>query len=501
MKRTLAILLFASAICIESFAQSPASSVTITRGTVFDDSKFSSVGPIMGYDDQYYYTDGSIKLRPALFKYDKNMNQVASYKLGNETNGRDVRKRKYVSGNILLLTSVYDKKIKQNTYYVETVNKNTLVPNNDTVNLGVFDDSYMLIEKLYVASEDHSKWLLLHELGDPDKEEKPRFQITIIDGDLKILKNETITLPYAKKLYHKLNTVFENNGNIYFSGILDKMENGKVNAGAFELHINVFPLNAAMQDYTLQRNNRLIDDFIARENGSGNIVIAGLLAEQEPGKVTASFVDILDRASGKVLNTMTKNFKNSYYRMNVSDIVFDGNNNGYLFGERGDDESFTKQYYQNTISGSVSHGMVGATPGYALHTKSYSVSLRETICITKFSLDGAIAWNAEVFKSQYIIGGEYSDYISYGKILSKDKLHIIFNSDVRKNEPYMGKGKSKLEHVAVNLTDGSETREDLFFSKEEEYVYRPLDSFKVSENEIITFGNNGGDIRGIKFKF
>src|SRR4051812_9871526 len=126
MKRIFFVFLTASFFtAYQSIAQSPASSVSITRGSVYNGSKFSSVGPVIGYDDMYYYCDGGIKYRPAIFKYDKQLNQVAFNKLGFKTDGRGLGEMAYVSGKIVLLTFASDDKKNLLTYYLETINKNT----------------------------------------------------------------------------------------------------------------------------------------------------------------------------------------------------------------------------------------------------------------------------------------------------------------------------------------------------------------------------------------
>ena len=113
--------------------------------------------------------------------------------------------------------------------------------------------------------------------------------------------------------------------------------------------------------------------------------------------------------------------------------------------------------------------------------------------MVNISAEGEILWTEKIPKRQVSSndGGFYSSYL-LGII--EDKLYFVFN-DNPKNLFYKGEGKvykfTRNESLVVVVelnSDGKQSREALFSTREANVIIRPKVCEQINSNEIILFG-------------
>ena len=121
-----------------------------------------------------------------------------------------------------MFSSFNDQNKKKQVLLVQTLNKETLIPNSDVRQVSVIDYKdvwdFDAEDFTFTTSLDDSKLLIYHSL--PTSSGKPEtYRISVFDTKVQLLWSNDITLEYSNKLFRIDDLSVSNNGEVFVLGL------------------------------------------------------------------------------------------------------------------------------------------------------------------------------------------------------------------------------------------------------------------------------------------
>ena len=181
---SLFLLLLVSTI---AFGQTKTKKVDIEWGNPIKVSKKMSLNDIIGYDKTGFYAIESKWVNGIEYRYlghyDKKMNLIKSVQLKFKVNKKLAifTFAKLLNNKLYFFTTLYNKKEKNNTLYLQSIDKKTLLQNNDRKEINVFNivkhSKYNGGDYRFILSNDTSKLLIYYH---PPYEGLPKKKLGIM---------------------------------------------------------------------------------------------------------------------------------------------------------------------------------------------------------------------------------------------------------------------------------------------------------------------------------
>jgi hypothetical protein len=499
-------------------AQSKSDKVDIEVGPELKESKKLTITDIIAYDNTGFY---ALKVNMQLFgaknsivleHYNKNLSRSLSVAL-------DLKYKKknknfelffYLDDVLYLFTSFPDKKIKRNLLFVESINKETLRPNNDIKKIAEIDFSEGSKKNSgsfsFELSRDSSKVLIYHGLPYEDGEKK-RIELHVFDNTINPLWEKKITLPKEDELIDVEDIEVDNLGNVYLLSLDFKEKRkskrkGKPNYN-YEI-ISYYEKGDEKKIFPVKIEGKFLTDMQIEVNDDGDIICGGFYSEESTFSIIGSYFLKIDTKTKEIKHKTFKEFgidfitqnmtekeekktkkkdakdKNvELYNYDLDNIILRDDGGAVLIGE---------QYFisEQTRTSTDANGNS--------HTTTYYVYHYNEIIVVSLTPQGNIDWNIKIPKRQ-VTKSDGGFYSSYALSVVNDKLYFIFN-DNPKNLFYKGEGKiynynANKESLIVLVeldSSGKLTKESLFSSKEVEIFTRPKVGEQISSDEMILYG-------------
>ena len=218
------LLLFISVLTTNFvFAQTPSDKVVVAWGEQQKASKRSTVNNIVGFD-----SDGGVYVQKVEYKkmglvrivtiehFDEHMNFINSGVIGDAGVVVDFNDKLYV------FSSISDKKADKNTFYSQSVDKESLLLNADKQELAQIDFEGFRNRNDgsfgYEFSGDSAKLLVYYNLP-YDKRGVEKVGVHVYDQQMNQLWRKTITIPYTDELFTVEDFEVDNEGNVYVTGV------------------------------------------------------------------------------------------------------------------------------------------------------------------------------------------------------------------------------------------------------------------------------------------
>lgn len=422
-----------------------------------------------------------------------------------EINGRQLKKEGVyiVNGKILIFSSAYfsdqDKKIA----YVQRIDA------EDGSLMGQPKEiDYIVAEKKrnsgsfdFTLSDDSTKILVANN-PPYDKYSNEKFSYKLIDSEGKILWSTSLELPYKDKYFQVSNYKVDNLGNVYMlaSVTKEKADRERKKPDYTYNIVKYNPESKSLKEIPISLGDMYISDIAFTSTSKGTLVLGGFYSNKGSDGVAGTFCMTIDKATSKIVSSGTKDFtteflaefmserraekKKELYSYRINEIVAQTNGGVIIVAE---------QFYISQVTTCDSRGNCRTTYYY-----NY-----KDIIVASFNSDASLKWVKHIpkYQSSANDGGFLS---SYSLVVTKDKLHFIYNDHPKNLEPdrdpkkYRNGISKKMitVDVAMNISNGQFEKVPLFSAKEEKMYTRPKIAIQLSENKSLFYA-----LKRKKFKF
>jgi len=369
------------------------------------------------------------------------------------------------------------------------------------------------------TSEDSTKVLvyynLPYEAGSSEK-----FGFHVFDNAFNQLWHKEIAIPYKDELFDIENYKVDNNGNVHLIGIVFKEKKKKKRKGKpnyrYQL-LSYYNEGNQLEEYPIKIEGKFLTDMQIAINKDKDIICSGFYSDERSFSIKGSYflkissetkevisksfnefgIDFItqnmtERREKKTKKKADKGKNVELYEYDLYNIILKDDGGAVLIGE---------QYYVQQVTSSMPNGSGGRTT-----STSYFYNYNDIIVIN-VAADGQIKWTEKIPKRQ-VTAGDRGFFSSFVYSVVNDKIFFVFN-DHPKNLFYKGEGrlanfnKSKQSLVVLVELDsnGKQTREALFSSKEADILTRPRVCEQVSAKELVLFGERKTTHRFAKISF
>lgn len=503
MKKWSSLLLLVMLTTV-AIAQKQLNKPNIVWGEEYKRPNSSEVEKIIGADNSGFYVwrhKSGLLVTPEIIieHYDKNQNLDKSNSLNiplsstnNDFNVIDIFP---FAGQIVTLTSLYDRGGDKNTLFAQTIDKSTLQLNDKRVevgeisakkrsNKGGFD---------YAISRDSSKLLIYSNLPF-ERRGTEKLSLNVYDTKLDLQWKKTVELPFPDKNFGIENYEVDKNGNVYLLGKLYEdvglgsiFKQGTPNYS----YVVVAYRNDGdeVQNYNVSLGEDFITDLTIRIGNNGDLICAGFYSERNTQGMKGAFFSKINAATKEMYDIKKGQFKPEFLEQFMSKSrankkkseLFSYKIDNLILRSDGGALMIAEQFYIIVSTRTDANGLVTTTTTYYYND----------IITVNINPDGTIAWATKIPKRQRDDSGAFS---SYAMSISGGKIYFVYNdhpkninrTDYRKIKNF--NGKKSIVTLATLSPDGTYEKIPLFSNRDESIVTRPKIARQISKNELIIFG-------------
>ena len=508
--------LFILLTLISMSALAQPSQLNVKWGKEFTAPRNSTVADIIGYDPSGFYVlkanSGGLFSSSALLldRFDNNLNPAKSIELELTEEGKKAYLEDIVhlSGKLLMFTSFPNQRTKQNTLFVQPVNKQTLIPDN-TKKKKLAEINYEGNSRRnsgsfsFRMSQDSSKVLIFYSLP-YDYRDPEKFGFLVMDKDLNVTWQKDITLPYRDDLFDVESVKVDNYGNVYILGLLFKdvrraKRKGEAN---YQYKVLAYTDNGANEtEYAVSLPNKFLTDMQIGIRSNKDIVCAGFYSDNGTLSIRGTFFLTVDAKTKEIKTENYKEFDIGFITQNMTERqaekakrreergqeqeLFEYDLDKLIVRSDGGALLIGEQYFVKTVTYT---SYINGRPS----TRTVTYYYYNDIIVVNINPNGDIAWTVKVPKRQSSVndGGFYS---SYAMATNKDKIYFVFN-DNPDNLDYSGVGRvsetpTRNQVVTVvSVNTKGEMKRQLLGAGAGEVIIRPKVCEQISYSQMLLFG-------------
>ena len=271
--------------------------------------------------------------------FDKNLNRTISQKL-EFLPGKAIRKFEYIfysNNKIYLFSSYADSKLEKRFLEVQTVDKKTLLLNNDLKSVIEVYNTFNKSGKFEFNTSPNGTKLLVY-CDYPKKKEKQDYKVTtsdkykfsVFEGDVDLLWSKEIVFPYNDMLFSVESYMVDDKGRLLFSGVLfndtiieitDRM--GVFGGLGYRKYINyaekkgigfnyiVLSYDGVKEipfQYKIELEGKYLRDMKIVVNLNDELICTGFYSEKGRKSIKGIFYNKYDNVAGKIKHQYNKEF-------------------------------------------------------------------------------------------------------------------------------------------------------------------------------------------------
>lgn len=410
--------------------------------------------------------------------------------------------------NIIFLTSFINQKTKMKYLFMQSLNRNTLVLNDDIKKIGEInfegETKFNSGGFGFNVSQDSSKLLVYYNKPYQNKENE-EYGFTVFDIEINQLWSKEVVLPYSDKLFIVSDYIVDDDGNVHLLGRLykDKIRSSKGGKPNYKyLLLSYYSDEAEPKEYEISLKDEYITDLKIAIN-ENKIICAGFYSENAISSIKGSFFFGVDMNTKLISDISLKEFDLNFITQNLTDKqsakiekknakgknveMYEYDLDNLILRDDGGVVLVGEQFFIQTVT-STSTG----ANGVRITTTNYYYHYNDII-VVNINPDGEIDWAQKIGKRQrtYNDGGYYS---SYALAVSGDKMYFVFN-DNGKNLLYNGRGtlypfsstKNALAMLVVMDSEGNQKREALFAQEKKSAILRPMLSNQIDKKSLVVY--------------
>ncbi|MBL7950963.1 MAG: hypothetical protein JNM62_04530 [Flavobacteriales bacterium] len=496
-------------------AQSKTDRASVEWGAEMSDKKDGVFGSVFGHTDDAVYMTVFMKKERFVRKMDTGHRVQYQKLLPMEIGKNDhVLERIVLSGDkIIVFSSFFDKKEKQNSLYGRTFNASDMSPAGEMQKLSSFSVERNRNQGSFsVHASPNDEVFLVYQSLPYEKEGHERFELKVLDNDLKTTWEQRVDLPYRDDEFGVQSFRVDNDASVMMIGnkYAEKREAKalrKDGKATYTYHLLVYRGDGAEpDDHAVEVPDKFLQDLTITLADEGDILCGGFYGAKGSFTTSGAFFLRLDRNSKEIVHSSFKEFDKDFitmymtekeeakatkraekkgeevemYDYELREIVVRSDGGAILLGEQ-------YRFYTVTTCSSTPNG------GQSCST-SYHYVYNDIIAIN-IDPQGNIEWAAKVPKRQHTVndGGRAS---SYALVVKGTDMHILFNDNGKnlflkpgdKVEAYRP-GKEALITLATIDQDGKVTREALLAVEKREAITLPMSAVQIGDDRLFIFAD------------
>jgi len=433
-----------------------------------------------------------------LAKYDHKLNLINKAEI-NLTEGKKEKQFQgifHLNDKLYLFSSFQNEKEKKHYLFVQSINKETLAPNEDIKLIGEIDYSglnkYNTTYFNYEFSGDSSKVLVYFNMVNKS-DENLKYGMYVYDNLMNLLwKNENIVPQFGEGVFSYKEFKIDNDANVYLLGKIYK-DLKNYNASAMFRKIGFFSSdkyfpdlpNYTYQLYKFSNNGTTEKNIFIRLNGKfirslaflpvneSNIQCAGVYSSEETISAKGSFTFKIDMVSGKTENIDTKEFSSDLIEAGLDEKELENVRESIKDNEEWDPYNYllsdviTRENGEKYII--AEQYLVGekkeSNGKYVYYKPIY---IRNDIFIINISAENKIDRIDKVTKRQYSVSTE--QYSSYGVNENNGSFYFVFMDILRKNTMLKNAETGNTYLVAID-SKGEQKRSIIYDAEEKQKIF------------------------------
>ncbi len=429
------------------------------------------------------------------------------------------KKRQYenilkIGGELYLFTSFNNQAKKKNFLFAQKMSKIRLQPEKKLTYIAEIDtkNKYREGSFHFHICRDSSKLLIYNQL--PDQKNKPeRFTIRVFDKQLNPLWDKNITLPYDDDLFTVEDYRIDNNGNVYFLGILYGGLAQKRGMPNYQYIVLAYTKDGGeVNKYNVKLKDKFITDMTFRIADDGHLVCSGFYSEKGTYSIKGTYFFRVDPFTKEIYN---ENLKELDFEFRA-EYVSDRKKERMAKAEKRGDHRKSAELYQFALDDLVLRNDGGALlvaeQFYIEEWQDYDYFYNSTrityiyhyndIIIVNINPDGEIEWASRIPKWQETRndGGWYS---SYAMSIVRDKIYFVYNDNAKNFDPNRRDNRRRYNfngrHSAITISevgqDGSVQTTPLFQNNDANVLTRPKICKQIGRKKMAVYGENGRTYR------
>lgn len=496
-------------------AQAKTDRATVEWGPEMLDKKDGVFSEVFGHDDEAVYMIVFMKKERFIRKMDKNYKVVYQRVLPMEIDKNDHVMEQIVLSDdkILVFTSFFDKKDKQNALYGRVFSAGDMSPVGRLQKLASIEVERKRNQGGFSVSVSPNEELFLVNQQLPfEKEGYERFELKVFDNALQLQWEQRVDLPYRDDEFGVQSVRVDNDASVMMIGnkYAEKREAKQLRKdgkATYIYHLLVYRGDgAAPDDHPVEVPEKFLQDLTITMADEGDILCGGFYGVKGSFATSGAFFLRLDRKTKNIVHSSFKEFDKEFitmymtekeeakaskraekkgeeiemYDYDLSDIIVRSDGGAILLGE---------QYRYYTVTTCTTNANGGQTC-----TTSYHYVYNDIIAIN-IDPEGNIEWAAKVPKRQHTVndGGRAS---SYALVVKDTDIHVLFNDNGKnlflkpgdKVEPYRP-GKEALITLSTIAEDGKVTREALLAVEKREAITLPMSAVQIGDDKLFIYAD------------
>ncbi len=520
MNYSLAIVITISSLFYTELNAQPYQ-LTARWGEEIKANRRTTLNDIIGSDETGFY---AIRTKASMFldftftleHYGNDLRPINSVELELTTNGRQRTGEfaLFANNEIYIFSSYADPQTRINDLYVQQVSKKTLQA-TPPVSIAKIDFNGQKRRNdgafEFRQSRDKSKLLIYSKLPF-EKNEPEKFELLVLDKEMKPLWQKQITIPYRDQLFDLESMRISNDGEVHLLGLVYKDKRTEIRKGeanySYEL-LSYYDKGTREERTPLSLAGKFITDMQIGILDNKDIVCAGFYSETGTLTIKGTYFLKLDAKTRTVITNTSKEFELDFITQNLTER--EARKVGRRAENDKDIELFQFQLDQLVVDNTGGVFMIGEqyfikrrittirnpTTG-AVTTRTDFLYYYNDIITIRINASGEILWSQKIPKRQLSTndGGASSSY-TFG--VRNGQLLFMYN-DSPENINYNGKGPVARAELNPNYGivmlcsvsgSGEVKRQPVFGTKEVSVLIRPKVCEQISSNEFVLFGQRG----------
>ncbi len=358
----------------------------------------------------------------------------------------------------------------------------------------------------FELSSDGSKLLIYNE-SEFERKANERFTLKVVDAELETVWQKDLELPYSREIFEINQYAVDSRGHVYMmSGITnDKSRNNDAERPPSDKRyviISYDPDQNKVKEFDVSLENKWVISTTFALADNGDLVIGGFYSNNRYFSIAGSFFFRIDGDSkaieAKGLHPFSKEVLAQFMSerkaekgLELDDFYFDH----FVLREDGGASMVAEQYYvTQRFQTDIASGRQQIQ--YFYHFND--------VLVVDMNAEGEINWVTKVPKIQVSMNDK-GPYSSYALTHVSDTLYLVFN-DNPDNVPLLEKNPdakvysfSTVRRSAVTLAkifpDGTQVREALLSSRDEETLIKPKVNISQDAGEIFIYSQLRKNVR------
>lgn len=438
-----------------------------------------------------------------------------------------------VNGSIYVFASYYDKANKAKKFIAYPVNPNLSLGVPKTVLTAKVDKKKQPGGFIFKPSYNEEHYMVTY-VNFYDKEEKMTYEFTLLDENLKSVRNDKVTLQFEdrKDLYFSLDDITVNRNGDVFIIVSDSYRDKKKKTTFTNLELHAY---YAANDYekkvlSVDFNGKKVVNCNAMFTRDGTLQLIGFYSDlRKSGRSDWRIEGVFNVTVNTNDNTVSKEVFNEFTFETKKKLI------GERKAKKGKDLS---PYYRNTHFIERDNGgviilseyyltVIGSSSGIGPLAFTPITYITNEIIVTALDAEGNLDWSNVVPKEQqvtvtqfsigliafggngnFVVGagvffpiailGEGPEYLSSIPMYSNGELSILVNDDPKNigitdiDDVKKVRNIKKMIPVLFSFDDsnGKMTRQDPEEFEKRQLVVRPYVNYRVGEKQYIIYASN-----------